>query len=91
GQAQPSGAAAINAAVLYAEQGCATCHGRNGKPVLKQSPDFTDPAWQKKKGDDELFLAIKNGKKPLMQGYGAKLSDEQIRVLVAHTRSFAKQ
>lgn len=88
---QASGAPGGNAAVLYAEQGCVACHGRAGKPTLKQSPDFTDPAWQQKASDDAIFKAIKNGKPPLMQGYGSKLSDEQIRALVAHTRSFAKK
>lgn len=44
---------------------CALCHGVDGKPtdqgVKFGSPDFTDPAWQASKTDDDLVKSMTEG------------------------------
>ncbi len=44
---------------------CALCHGADGKPteqgVKFGSPDFTDPAWQASKTDDDLIKSMTEG------------------------------
>lgn len=44
---------------------CALCHGANGKPTEQGikfgSPDFTDPAWQNAKTDDDLIKSMTEG------------------------------
>ena len=84
-------AAKINAAQIFSEQKCTTCHGENGKGKLKGAPDFTDAAWQRKEKDAELIEAVKEGKKPKMPGFGSKLKEEEIKAVVAYVRSFAKK
>lgn len=80
----------IDAAALFTSNKCATCHGADGKGKIKGARDFTDAAWQKKESDAELAAVIKNGKKP-MPPYGDKLSDDEIKALVAYIRSFGKR
>ena len=80
----------IDAAALFTSNKCATCHGADGKGKIKGARDFTDAAWQKKESDSELAAVIKNGKKP-MPPYGEKLSDDEIKALVAYIRSFGKK
>ena len=73
---------------------CASCHQADGKGVpamkasMKDLPDFTDAAWQKKATDAEMIEAIKNGHKP-MPAYKDKLTEDQIKALVAYVRKFA--
>lgn len=78
------------AARLYAANACAGCHGAEGKGVVKDSPDFSSAEWQKKKSDAQIAEDIEKGKLPKMPGYGEQLSDEEIKALVAHIRTFAK-
>ncbi|HVF92555.1 MAG TPA: cytochrome c [Blastocatellia bacterium] len=79
-----------NAAQLYTANACAGCHGTDGKGVVKDAPDFTNAAWQKRESDPHLVEDIKKGKLPKMPAYGDKLKDEEIKALVAHIRTFAK-
>lgn len=88
GAAKP--ASSIDAAALFTSNKCATCHGADGKGKIKGARDFTDAAWQKKESDSELAAVIKNGKKP-MPPFGEKLSDDEIKALVAYIRSFGKK
>jgi cytochrome c6 len=78
---------------------CASCHGKDGKgqtPAGKKvkAKDFTDPANQAAMKDDEMIKAIKEGikkdGKTLMKPYGDKLSDQEIKDLVAFVRGFKK-
>jgi mono/diheme cytochrome c family protein len=56
---------------------------------MKEIPNFTDAAWQKKTDDAAMINVIKNGKPP-MPAYKNRLSDEQSKALVAYVRAFAK-
>ena len=75
------------------KQKCSMCHGEDGKgyPALK-TPDFTDPKVQASITDDEMTEVIKNGKKgTAMPAFGEKLSDDQIKSLIAFIRSLGKK
>jgi cytochrome c553 len=78
---------------------CAKCHGEDGKGETKMgkkigTKDFTDAKVQGAFTDDQAFKSIKEGKKEgektLMQPYAEKLSDDEIKALAAHVRSFKK-
>ena len=66
---------------------CAGCHGANGegKPAMKTKPmkDYAS------KSDAELTNAIENGTTttPKMPAYKGKLTDEQIKALVAEIKA----
>ncbi|MHB8888325.1 MAG: c-type cytochrome [Acidobacteriaceae bacterium] len=73
---------------------CAMCHAADGSgntpagkrmnvPPLK-SPDIV------KKSDAELIAATKNGKGK-MKGYANKLTDSQIKELIAYVRTLQKK
>ena len=86
---------------LYATY-CASCHGARGEgdgPVatsLDPAPaKHSDAAYMDTLSDEHLFAVIKSGgpavgKSPLMVPWGGTLSDEQIRDVVAFTRSLSQ-
>ena len=70
---------------------CAACHAADGKGKMKGTPDMTSADFAKKT-DAELTTQIKDGgvKKTASHAFGAKgITDEQIKGLVAHIRTFA--
>ena len=79
---------------------CAKCHGEDGKADTKMgkkagAKDLTDAKVQDAKKDDQFFKSIKegvkDGDKTLMKAYGEEgLSDDEIKALVAHVRTFKK-
>ncbi|MBI5388275.1 MAG: c-type cytochrome [Verrucomicrobia bacterium] len=78
---------------------CKKCHGEDGKGDTKMGKkagckDYTDPKVQAEMKDDKAFKAIKeglkDGDKELMKGFAEKLSDDEIKALVAHMKSFKK-
>jgi cytochrome c553 len=78
---------------------CAKCHGEDGKGQTRMgkqagAKDYTDAQVQAEIKDDKAFKVIKEGisegGKKKMDAYGDKLSDEEIKALVAHIRSFKK-
>jgi len=81
------------------EKSCAKCHGADGKGQTKMGAklgikDYTDAKVQADLKDDAAFKAIKEGvkdkeDKTLMKP-AENLSDEEIKALVAHMRSFKK-
>ena len=78
---------------------CAKCHGEDGKGQTRMgkqagAKDYTDAKVQEGLKDDGAFKVIKEGLtqdgKKKMDPYKDKLSDDEIKALVAHIRSFKK-
>lgn len=81
------------------EKNCAKCHGADGKGQTKMgrqsgAKDYTDPKVQGEFDDAKAAQAIKegvkDGAKEKMKPFGDKLSDDEIKALVAHVRAFKK-
>ncbi len=96
-------AAALSAKAADAKENwtanCAKCHGEDGKGETKMgkkagAKDYTKADVQAKMTDDAAFKAIKEGMKEgdkeVMKPFGDKLSDDEIKALVAHMRTFKK-
>jgi mono/diheme cytochrome c family protein len=85
------------------EAHCAICHGPTGKgdgpgaKVIRQKMlDFSDAAAMREVSDRFLFDIVKKGSSQFgrsnaMPAWGMKLTDEEIRAVVAHIRSLASQ
>lgn len=71
---------------------CARCHGADGTGGLGKPPprNFTDPAFQSARTDDELRAAITGGKNNAMPAFGAALTPFEIESLIAHVRSLKR-
>jgi cytochrome c6 len=78
---------------------CQKCHGEDGKGQTKMGAkagvkDYTDAKVQAEMKDENAIKAIKEGikedGKEKMKAYGDKLSDDEVKALVAHVRSFKK-
>ena len=63
---------------------CAGCHGFNGISYFVSSPSFA-LGERMEKTDGELFRSIAGGR-GAMPGWSGKLSDAQIRSVLAHVR-----
>jgi len=73
---------------------CASCHGKDGTgntAMGKKSgvENYTDSKAQAKFTDKDAINAIKEGKGK-MKAFKDKLTDEEIKALVAHIRAFKK-
>ncbi|MBM3836073.1 MAG: cytochrome c [Verrucomicrobia bacterium] len=93
--------AAVNGADVKAnwETQCAKCHGSDGTGDTKMgkkvgAKDYTDPKVQAEMKDDKVFKSLKEGMKEngmvQMKGFAAVLSDDEIKALIAHIRTFRK-
>jgi mono/diheme cytochrome c family protein len=92
----PSGASRIERLYLGL---CATCHGADGhgswraRVFLIRPGDLADAARMRGHSDQYLADIIKQGGAPLgrpgMPAFGASLSDDDIRALVAYLRRLA--
>ena len=78
---------------------CAKCHGADGKGGTRMgkqagAKDYTDAKVQEAMKDDVAAKAIKEGimegGKKKMDPYKDKLSDDEIKALIAHMRTFKK-
>jgi mono/diheme cytochrome c family protein len=78
---------------------CAQCHGTSGKGDTKMGKmlnamDLTDPKKQASFTDAKATTAIKDGVKQngktTMKAFGGKLSDDEIKALVAYVRTLKK-
>jgi len=78
---------------------CAQCHGSSGKGDTKMGKmlnamDLTDPTKQASFTDAKAATAIKDGVKQngktTMKAFGGKLSDDEIKALVAYVRTLKK-
>jgi cytochrome c6 len=83
---------------LY-EKNCTKCHGADGKGETKMGKkvgvkDLTDAKYQAAWTDAQAFKTIKEGKKDKEDKVLMKpiegASDDEIKALVAHSRSFKK-
>ena len=89
---------AADVAPLY-EKHCVKCHGADGKGETKMGKkvgvkDYTDPKIQAEMKDDAAFKAVKEGSKDkdgkVLMKPAEGLTDDEIKALVAHMRSFKK-
>lgn len=78
---------------------CVSCHGKDGKGETKAGrkagvKDLTDAAYQGGLTDEKMFKALKeglkDGGKEKMKPFADKLSDDEIKALVAHVRTLKK-
>ena len=89
---------AADAKALYEKQ-CAKCHGQDGKGQTKMgkqsgAKDYTDPKVQAEITDEKATKAIKEGVKVKgkeVMKPAENLSDDDIKGLIAHVRSFGKK
>ena len=81
------------------EKNCQKCHGADGKGNTKMGrqsgvKDYTDPKVQEELKDDNAVKIIKEGivekDKKKMDPYKDKLTDEEIKALIAYIRAFKK-
>ena len=94
------GVTAMSAADVNANwtRHCASCHGKDGKGQTKAGKmagvkDQTDAQYQASLKDDKMFKSIKEGLKDgekIKMKPAEGLSDDEIKALVAHVRSFKK-
>jgi mono/diheme cytochrome c family protein len=90
---EPSNVSASSAAELYTKH-CASCHGKDGrsktfKAKSNHARNLTDAGWQERVSEERIFNSIMNGKGK-MPGYGEKLSEQEIDLLVAYVRGLRK-
>jgi mono/diheme cytochrome c family protein len=79
---------------------CAACHGKDGAghtPAGKKVgvKDLTDAAYQKTFSDDQAATSLKQGLKDKsgkdqMKPFADKLTDDEIKTLVAYVRTLQK-
>ena len=76
---------------------CASCHGKDGKAQTMMGKkfgmkDLTDAKVQAALTDEQAIKDIKEGVtedgKVKMKAFADKLSDDEVKALVAHVRSF---
>ena len=86
-----SGAAfGADGAALWAQH-CASCHGKDGSgnTAMGKKLGVKDYTKSQSFSDAEAANVIKNGKGK-MKAYGSKLSDADVKALVAYVRSLKK-
>ena len=70
---------------------CIRCHGADGKGDAvgggAQPPDLTDAAWDYGGSDGDIFAVIHDGTSADMEGYAARISDNDIWNVVNYLRS----
>jgi cytochrome c6 len=86
--ALPLASFADDAADVYKSK-CAMCHGPDGKGKMAGTKDLGSADVQKM-SDADLTATLNNGKPPKMPAYKGKLTDDQIKSLVAYVRTFKK-
>ena len=94
-------AASTNAATAQEnwDKNCTQCHGKDGTANTKMgmklnAKDLTDPKVQAAFTDAKAAQSIKEGikenGKTTMKAFGDKLSDDEIKALVAYVRTLKK-
>jgi mono/diheme cytochrome c family protein len=79
-------------AKAYYGKNCVGCHGADGKggDSTMITPNFKDAAWQKRRTDQNLFDSITKGK-GMMPAWKEKMTEEQIKSVIAFIRKFSEQ
>jgi mono/diheme cytochrome c family protein len=81
------------------DNNCVQCHGKNGAADTKMgktlnAKDLTDPKVQADFTDAKATQSIKEGVKEngktTMKSFGGKLTDDEIKALVAYVRTLKK-
>jgi mono/diheme cytochrome c family protein len=81
------------------DNNCAQCHGKNGAADTKMgktlnAKDLTDPkvqaAFTDAKATQSIKEGVKDGGKTTMKAFGGKLTDDEIKALVAYVRTLKK-
>jgi mono/diheme cytochrome c family protein len=81
------------------DNNCAQCHGKDGRADTKMgkqlnAKDLTDPKVQAAFTDAKATQSIKEGVKQngktTMKAFGGKLTDQEIKALVAYVRTLKK-
>jgi mono/diheme cytochrome c family protein len=78
---------------------CAQCHGKDGSAKTKMGKqlnarDLTDPkvqaAFTDAKATQSIMEGVKENGKTTMKAFGGKLTDDEIKALVAYVRTLKK-
>ena len=77
------------------ESHCAVCHGPDGKANTEEGKkkgarDLGDARWQATVSDSRLEGSIKRGRDK-MPSFGKKLTEDQVKALVAEVRALASK
>ena len=81
------------------DKNCAACHGKDGKGETKMGKkagvkDYTDPKVSETIKDDKAFKSVKEGMKEgdkeMMKPFAEKLTDDEIKSLIAYMKAFKK-
>ncbi|HYN43535.1 MAG TPA: c-type cytochrome [Thermoanaerobaculia bacterium] len=77
------------------EANCTVCHGDDGRSQTeegkkKKARNLADPKWLASVSDGRLTSSIQRGRDK-MPAFGRKLSEEQVKALVAEVRELPKQ
>ena len=86
--ALPMAASAESGADVYKAK-CAMCHGADAKGKMAGTHDWTSADVQKM-SDADLTKMIVDGKPPKMPAQKGKLTDAQVKDMVAYIRSLKK-
>lgn len=79
---------------------CTSCHGKDGSGDTKMgkksgAKDYRDPKVQAEIKPDVAFKNVKegmkDGAKEKMKPFADKLTDDEIKQLIAHTKTFEKK
>jgi cytochrome c oxidase cbb3-type subunit 3 len=76
-------------------QYCLACHGADGRGTQMRAampaiPDFTNRAWQERRGDAQLAVSILAGRGTFMPANRDRMSEEQVRDLVTYVRAYVE-
>lgn len=78
---------------VYSER-CARCHGSDGQGRTRmgetvESPDLSDPAWQRARTDARMIASVANGRGQ-MPAFRKRLSRQDIAASVAYVRTLRR-
>lgn len=81
---------APEAAVQQFRTICASCHGREGKPVLPGVPDLSNDAWLYGSDLATIEFTIRNGRHGVMPAHAGILSPAEIAIVANYVASLAE-